>query len=89
MGGGRVSTTTEVCQTDGRIIDPKIAFDSFRLELSEYCAMFYINVTDDVTGQIKGHFFKYLALLASPGKAVVSLSNKADGTIRIVSGIKG
>ena len=39
-----------IFQTTGPILDPKTAFDSSGLKLSEYVAEFYLNVTDDATG---------------------------------------
>ena len=61
-----------------RILGPKTAFDTSGLEISEYAAKCYLNVTDDVTGRIKGQFFEYLQLFASPGKAAVSDWSKAN-----------
>ena len=60
MGGGRFLTA--IRQTTGPILDPKTAYDSFGLEL--YAAKFYVKVTDDVTGRVKGQMF-CLSLLAS------------------------
>ena len=70
-GVGGVSTPPAICQTIERILDPKTASDILGLELSEYVAKFYLNVTDDVTGRVKGQIFDYLSLLALPGKAAV------------------
>ena len=39
------------------ILDQKAAFDSSGLELSEYVAKYYLNVTDDVTSRVKGQIF--------------------------------
>ena len=61
-----------VCQITGPILDPKTAFDSSGLGLPEYVAKFYLNVTEDVTGRVKGQFLDYLSLLASRGKAAIS-----------------
>ena len=36
------------------IINPKTTLDNPGLDHSEYVAKFYLNVTDDVTGRIKG-----------------------------------
>ena len=66
MGGGAASTA--ICQTNGPILDPRVAFDSPGLELVEYVAKFHPNVT----GRVKCQNFEYLLLLASPGKAAVS-----------------
>ena len=71
MGWG-VSPPPAICQINGPILDPKTAFDSFGLELYEYVAKFYVNVTDDVTGRVKVFFFENLTMLASPGKVAVS-----------------
>ena len=71
-GGAFRPPPPAICQTDVFIHDPKTAFDSSRLEISEYAAKFNLNVTDDATGRVKGQFFEYLSLLASPGKAAVS-----------------
>ena len=76
-----------ICQASRPILDQKTAFDSSGLELPEYVSKFYLNdVTDDVTGRVKGQIF-ILSLLASLGKAAVSNRNKANGTAWIVSGI--
>ena len=71
MGGGGVSAPRAICQTTGPILDPKMAFDSTGLELSEYVAKFYPTATDDVTG-VKGQIFDFLSLLASPSKATAA-----------------
>ena len=62
-----------ICQTNRPILDLKTAFDSSGFELSEYVAKLYLNFTDDATGLVKGQIFEYLSLIASPGKAVVSV----------------
>ena len=72
MGGGGSPLPPATCQTNGPILDPKSAFGSFGLEFSESVAKFYLNVTDGVTGRVKGEIFEYLSLLASLGKAAVS-----------------
>ena len=54
-GGGPFAPAPAICQTNGPILDPKTAFDSSGLELSEYVAKFYLN-TDDVTGRVKVYF---------------------------------
>ena len=56
-GGGRFSPRA-ICQTTGPILDPKMAFDSTGLELSEYPAKFCLKVADDVTG-VKEQFFAF------------------------------
>ena len=71
-GGGASRPPPAICQTNGPILDPKTAFDSSGLELSEYVAKFYLSLTDDFTGRDICQFFEYLSLLASPGKAAVS-----------------
>ena len=38
----------------------KKAFDSSGFKLSEYVTKFYLNVTDGVTGRVKGQIFEYL-----------------------------
>ena len=53
-------------------VDPKTALDSSGLELSEYVAKCYLNVTGDVTGPVKGQNFDYTPLLAAPSKAAIS-----------------
>ena len=53
MGGPfRPPPSPAICHTAWPILDPKTAFDSSRLELSEYFARFY--VTDDFTDRVKG-----------------------------------
>ena len=69
-GGGRFGAPC-ICQTTGPILDPKMAFVSTGLELSEYVAQFYPTATDDVTG-VKGQFFDFLSLLASLSKAAAA-----------------
>ena len=71
-GVGVVSPPPAICQSAGRILDPKTRFDSSGFELSEYVARLYLNVTDDVTGRVKCQIFDNLSLPASPGKAAVS-----------------
>ena len=68
-GGGFIPHA--IFQTNGPILDPKTAFDSPGLEISEYVAKFYLNVTDDVTGRVKGQNFEYLSLSASPGRIIL------------------
>ena len=70
MGG--VADPSAICQTNRLILDPKPVLDSTGPELSEYVAKFYMNVTDDVTGWVKGQIVEHLSLFASPGKAAVS-----------------
>ena len=57
-GGGKAfrPPPPAICQTNGQILDPKMAFDSSGLELAEYVAKFYLNVTVDVTGRVKDLF---------------------------------
>ena len=50
----------------------KTAFDIPRFEPSENVAKFYLKVSDDVAGWVKGQIFDYLPLLASQGKAHVA-----------------
>ena len=57
MGEGRFAPPLAIRQTIGPILDPKTVFAIFGLELSEYVAKFYMNVTDDVTGRVKGQIF--------------------------------
>ena len=73
VGGGEVrSGLPPICQTNVRFLDPKTAFDSSGLKLPEYVAKFYLNVTIDVTGLVKGQFFEYLSLLDTPGQTAIS-----------------
>ena len=78
--GGRVAfRPPAICQATGSILDPKTAFDSSGLELSDYLNIIFIcDVTDDVAGRVKGKILDFLSLLASPGKAAVSNWNKAE-----------
>ena len=46
-----------------RILDHKTTLDSPGLELSEYVAKFYLNVTDDVTGRVKRQIIELSELL--------------------------
>ena len=55
--GGGAFHPPAFCQTTGPILEPKRAFDSSGLELSENVAKLYLNVTDDVTVRINGLFF--------------------------------
>ena len=57
-GGGafRPLPSPAICQTKGSILNPKTAFDSSWLELSENVAKLYLNVTDDVIDRVKGLF---------------------------------
>ena len=66
-GGGR----PPVLSAKLPIIDPKAAFDSPRLKLSEYVAKLYLTVTDDISGRVKDRLLN-LSSLASPGKTSVS-----------------
>ena len=63
MGGGGESNAPAcfISQTDGPILDPKMAFDS-PSELSDSVVKFYLYVTDDVKGRVKGQL--YLSSLA-------------------------
>ena len=65
--GGGVSTPPS-CQTIGQTVDPKTVFDSPRLELPECVAKFYMSVTDDVTGRVKGLIFT-ISLAAFAGQS--------------------
>ena len=60
-GGGafRTSPLPAICpdiRTTGAILDPKTEFDSPGYELAEYMAKFCLEVTGDVTGQVKVSF---------------------------------
>ena len=57
-GKGAFRPPPAICQTNGPILDPKTAFDSSGLEISEYVAKFYLNVTDEVTDRVKCIFWK-------------------------------
>ena len=70
-GGGGGAASPAIWQTAGQILDPKAAFDETAHELFEYIAEFYLQVTDDITRQIKDQIF-YMSSLASPGKVGVS-----------------
>ena len=76
-----------ICQTAGPILHLKTAVGSPGLELSEYVAKFYLKVTDDVTGWVKGQILNYLSSLASPGNAAELDQKKAAEMARLASGI--
>ena len=56
-GGGGGSLPLAICQTAGPVLGPKTAFESSGLKLSEYTANHFLNVTDDLTGRVKGFFY--------------------------------
>ena len=56
-GGDAFRLSPAICQSNEPIFDPKTKFYSSGLELPEYVAKFYLNVTDDVTGRAKDQFF--------------------------------
>ena len=60
-----------IYQTTEPSLNPTKVFDSPGHELSEYTTKFYLNVFDDVTGQVKGQIVDYLSLLALAGKVAV------------------
>ena len=61
--GDRFAPLPAICQTNGRILDPKTESDSSGLEPSEYVVKLYLNAIDDVTGRV--------SLLASQGETAV------------------
>ena len=67
---------------DGGVSDPLLSaklLDRFSIRKRHLIASglnfpnmsLFLKIADDVTGRVKGHFFHYLSLLASPGKAAV------------------
>ena len=69
--GGVSAPPPRISQTTGPILDSKTASDRSGLEILGHVTKFYINVTDDVRGRVKGGRIFLLSLLTSPGKASV------------------
>lgn len=47
------------CQTTMPFLNLNAASDSHRHVFSEYAEKLYLNITDDATGQVKGHFLPW------------------------------
>ena len=52
--GEGVFWSPAICQITGPILDLKTESNSNRHTLSKYIASYYLNVTDNVTSQVKG-----------------------------------
>ena len=70
-GGGAFHPSPAICQTTWPILHPKTALAP-GLNFQNMLQNFIYDVTDDVTGRVRGKILDFLSLLASPGKAGVS-----------------
>ena len=84
-GGGRIIPPPVISQTTGPIPKIQTLFDSPVRELSKHGVKFDLEVTDDVTGQIKVRMFNFSGLVTSASAISILTENKADESAWIVS----
>ena len=85
-GGGGVSASRVVSQTTGPISKMQtIPFDSPARELSKHYLKFDLEVTDDVTGQVKIRMFDFSGSVTSASTISMLSANKANESAWIVS----
>ena len=75
----------EISQTTGPISKFQTPFDSPVRELPVQCQKFDLDVTDDVTGQVKVRIFDFSGFLTSASKISMLNANKANESAWIVS----
>ena len=74
-----------ISQTAGPISKIQRSFDSPARELFKHGVKFDLEVTDDVTGQIKVRMFDFSDLVTSANKLSMLTANKANESVWIVS----
>ena len=84
-GGGGGKGSPKISQTTGPISKFQTLFDSPVRELPVQGQKFDLNVTDDVTGQVKVRIFDFLGLVTSASKISMLSANKANESAWIVS----
>ena len=84
-GEGILSLPPVISQTTGPIPKIRTLFDSPVRELSKHGVKFDLEVTDDVTGQIKVRMFNFSGLVTSASAISILTENKADESAWIVS----
>ena len=75
----------EISQTTGPISKFQTPFDSPVRELPEQGKKIDLDVTDDVTGQVKVTIFDFSGLVTSTSKISMLSTNKANESASIVS----
>ena len=84
-GGGGPKGPPEISQTTGPISKFQTPFDSPVRELPVQGQIFDLEVTDDVTGEVKVRIFDFSGLATSASKISMLSSNKANESAWIVS----
>ena len=84
-GGGRAKGPPEISQTTGPISKFQTPFDSPVRELPVQGQKLDLEVTDDVTGQVKIRIFDFSGLVISASKVSMLSANKANESAWIVS----
>ena len=84
-GGGGGKGPPEISQTTGPISKFQTPFDSLVRELPVQGKTFDVDVTDDVTGQVKVRIFDFSGLVTSASKISMLSANKANESAWIVS----
>ena len=84
-GGGGPKGPPEISQTTGPISKFQTPFDSPVRELAVQGHKFDMEVTDDVTGQVKVRIFDFSGLVTSASKISMLSANKTNESAWIVS----
>ena len=84
-GGGGAKGPPEISQTTGPISKFQTPFDSPVRELPVQGKKFDLEVTDDVTGQVKVRIFDFSGLVTSASKILMLSANKVNESAWIVS----
>ena len=84
-GGGGAKAPLEISQTTGPISKFQTPFDSPVREIPVQGQKFDLEVTDDVTGQVKVRIFDFSGLVTSASKISMLSANKANESAWIVS----
>ena len=78
FGGGGVSASPEISQTTGPISKIPTPFNSPVRETSEHGVKFDLEVTDDVTGQVKIRMLDFSGLETSASTISILSASKAN-----------
>ena len=84
-GGGGAKGPPEISHNTGPISKFQTPFDSPVRELPVQGQIFDLDVTDDVTGQVKVGIFDFSGLVTSASKISMLSANKANESAWIVS----
>ena len=83
--GGRIGPPSVISQTTGPIFKIQTPFDSPVHELSKHGVKFDLEVTDDITGQVKVRMLDFSGFVTSASTTSMLSANKVNESAWIVS----